>query len=124
MTGQQMEWYRTFPSHGCGMQQHLGLHPNVPDWRVSCHTVKFGRFMSYLYWQMNYHVERHMYAAVPFYNLKRLHRAMAFDTLEPLRGYVRGLRRILEIQKKQQVAPTYCFMPEFPETAAPPKMPT
>ena len=73
-------FFATFLSRGCGIQQHLGLRPDVPDWRVSCHTVRFGPLMSYLYWRMNYHVEHHMYAAVPFFNLPRLHEAIAADT--------------------------------------------
>jgi fatty acid desaturase len=111
----------TFLSRGTGIQQHLGLRPNVPDWRVSCHTVRFGPLMGYLYWHMNYHIEHHMYAAVPFFNLDKLHRAIAFDTPEPLRGYLSGVKRILTIQKQQRRNPDYCFMPVFPSTAAPPK---
>jgi fatty acid desaturase len=115
-------FFISFTSRGCGIQQHLGLRPNVPDWRVSCHTVVFGPLMRYLYWNMNYHIEHHMYAAVPFYNLRRLHRAIAHDTPEPLRGFLTGIRKILSIQKQQREDPGYCFTPEFPPTAAPPRL--
>lgn len=100
-----------FLSQGCGMQQHLGLRPNVPDWRICCHTVLFHPVMAFLYWQMNYHIEHHMYAAVPFWKLPRLHRILAHDTPEPVRGYLAGIRRILWIQKQQKREPGYCYVP-------------
>jgi fatty acid desaturase len=117
-------FFATFLSRGCVMQQHMGLCPDVPDWRVSCHTVKFDPLMGYLYWHMNYHREHHMFAAVPFYNLRRLHEAIAFDAPRPLNGYLAGLARILEIQRRQRREPGFCFVPEFPKTASPPRMGT
>ena len=114
-------FFATFPSKGCVIQQHLGLRSNVPDWRVICHTMKFGPLMGYLYWNMNYHIEHHMFAAVPFYNLKKLHRAIVHDTPEPVRGYIRGIMKIMTIRDEQRRNPNYCFMPEFPSSAAPAK---
>jgi fatty acid desaturase len=101
------------------LQQHSGLCPNIPDWRVICHTVRFGPLARFLYWNMNYHVDHHMYAAVPFHQLPRLHAALASDTPEPLRGFLKGWSRILEIRRRQRREPGWCFVPEFPDTAAP-----
>ena len=113
-------FFATFPSKGCVIQQHLGLRSNVPDWRVICHTMKFGPLMGYLYWNINYHIEHHMFAAVPFYNLRKLHKAMAYDTPEPVRGYLMGIKKIMTIRRQQHRDPGYCFMPSFPSSAAPP----
>jgi fatty acid desaturase len=115
-------FFVTFLSRGCGIQQHLGLRPGVPDWRISCHTVIFGPLMSYLYWRMNYHIEHHMYAAVPFFNLRRLHEAIDFDTPKSLRGFLKGIKRILRIQKRQRKDPGYTYLPEFPPAAAAPRL--
>jgi fatty acid desaturase len=71
---------------------------------------------------MNYHIEHHMYAAVPFYNQRKLHRAIAFDTPEPVKGFLSGIRKILTIQKEQRKNPDYCFTPGFPATAATPRL--
>jgi fatty acid desaturase len=114
-------FFATFLARGTGIQQHMGLCPNVPDWRVCCHTVRFGPLTAYLYWQMNYHIEHHMFAAVPWFNLPKLHQTVAFDTPKPLKGYWRGVWRILTIQKRQRKDPGYCFRPEFGAAAAPPK---
>ncbi|MBT3274313.1 MAG: hypothetical protein HN368_14240 [Spirochaetales bacterium] len=115
-------FFVTFFAKGSGMQQHLGLNPNVPDWRVSCHTVIFRPLAAFLYWQMNYHIEHHMYAAVPFFNLRKLHSAIADDTPVPLKGFFSGFQRIIAIRNRQRKDPEYNFMPEFPDTAAPPKI--
>ena len=115
-------FFAGFLSRGCTIQQHFGLCPNVPDWRVSCHSTKFGPLTAYLYWNMNYHAEHHMYAAVPFFNLPRLHQAMARDLPVPEPGFLAGVRKVLAIQRRQRREPGYCFVPGFPPTAAPPRL--
>jgi fatty acid desaturase len=115
-------FFATFLGRGTGIQQHSGLRSNVPDWRVSCHTVEFGPLTAYLYWNMNYHIEHHSYAAVPFFNLRRLHRAVRSDLPVSVKGYWRGIGRILAIQRMQNKDPSYRYMPEFPPSAAPPRL--
>jgi hypothetical protein len=39
----------TFPTRFCVLQQHLGMCPNVPDWRLSTRTVIFGPMTGFLY---------------------------------------------------------------------------
>ena len=114
-------FFADFLARGSGMLQHIGLSPNVPDWRLSCHTIIFGPIMGFLYWNMNYHIEHHMYAAVPFFNQKKLHRVMTSDTPSPLQGFLRGVRHVLSIQANQRRDESYVFVPEFPSTAAPPR---
>ena len=77
--------------------------------------------MSFLYWNMNHHIEHHMYAAVPFFNLKKLHRIMAEETPKPVVGFLRGVRHMVSIQEKQRADESYVFVPEFPVTASEPK---
>lgn len=109
-------------SRGCQEQQHTGLARNIPDWRVTAYTADFGPVMSYLYWNMNYHAEHHMYAAVPFYNLPRLRKAIEHDLPLPIRGYWRGIAHLIRVKRRHRRDPEYRFTPEFPPTAAPPKM--
>jgi fatty acid desaturase len=77
--------------------------------------------MRFLYWNMNFHIEHHMFAAVPFYNLPRLHALMAHDYPIPLPGFLAGMRRLFAIKREQAKNPSYIFVPEFPSTAAPVK---
>lgn len=113
-------FFGTFLVHGCEIQQHAGLSRDIPDWRVIAYTAKFGPIMSFLYWNMNYHIEHHMYAAVPFYNLPKLHSEIEYDLPYQLKGYWRGVFHVLKTRRMQRLDPDYRFMPEFPPTAHPP----
>lgn len=115
-------FFGSFLIHFCGIQQHSGLMHDVPDWRVIAYTARFGRVMSYLYWNMNFHIEHHMYAAVPFYNLPDLHRELSPDLPVQINGFFRGIAHVFRVRKRQRENPEYRFMPEFPATASPPKM--
>ena len=60
----------------CNNTQHVGLQDNVPDFRLCTRTILLNLVVRFLYWHMNFHIEHHMYAAVPCYNLGRLHEAI------------------------------------------------
>jgi fatty acid desaturase len=53
--------------------QHAGMGENVLDYRLNTRTVKMCRINRFLYWNMNYHVEHHMFPMVPYYRLPELH---------------------------------------------------
>ena len=46
---------------------------NVLDHRLNTRTVKMCVVNRFLYWNMNYHVEHHMFPMVPYYRLPELH---------------------------------------------------
>ena len=48
-----------------GLTQHAGLAENVLDHRLNCRTVYMNGLNRFLYWNMNYHVEHHMFPLVP-----------------------------------------------------------
>jgi fatty acid desaturase len=114
-------FFATFLGKFCGVIQHRGLPPNQPDWRLSCHTVKLGPLLRYLYWNMNYYIEHHMYAAVPFYNTPALHEALNHDLPAQHQGLLFTLRLRVDVKKKQATDPDYYYKPEFPAGAAAPK---
>jgi MocE subfamily Rieske [2Fe-2S] domain protein len=62
-----------------GNTQHAGLAENVLDHRLNCRTVYMNLINRYLYWNMNYHVEHHMFPLVPYHNLPRLHELVKGD---------------------------------------------
>lgn len=111
----------TFLSRSCVALQHTGLSENIPDWRVLCYTVRFGPILRFLYWSMNYHIEHHMFAAVPFYSLAKLHRLVQFDYPAPQKSFLQGMRNLFAVMKKQKTDPGYVYSPVFPETANPVK---
>jgi len=98
----------------CSLTQHIGLVPDVPDFRLSCRTVILGPFLRFLYWSMNYHVEHHMFAAVPYYNLPALRKTIEADVPTAERGLVRNWKGILEVVRRQRNNPEYVFTPDLP----------
>lgn len=71
-----------FLSFVAGVHQHTACEPNNPDFRLCCGDAVLDPFSSFLYWHMEYHIEHHMFAAIPCYNLKKFSRFVA-DQLPP-----------------------------------------
>ena len=114
-------WLRYF----VGVPMHVGLRDNVPDFRLCVRTITLDPISHFLYWRMNYHIEHHMYAAVPCYRLRRLHGILASDMPRP-RTMVGAWKEMRETWKRQQVEPGYQFdtpLPPRPAAAAKPQDP-
>ena len=111
------QWYRYF----VGQTQHAGLRENVPDFRIATRSIRVDPFTSFLYWHMDYHIEHHMFAGVPCYNLKRLRREIAPDL--PVRPSVRGAWRGMRYAwTRQQTDPSFALDVPLPATANPPAL--
>ena len=65
-----------------GMIQHGGLAEDVLDHRLNSRTCLMNPISRWIYWNMNYHVEHHMFPMVPYHALSRLH-ALIKDDLPP-----------------------------------------
>lgn len=65
--------------HGfmCGIHQHACCEANNPDFRISCGDAILDPISSILFWHMEYHIEHHMFAGIPCYNLKKFSRFAA-----------------------------------------------
>jgi len=114
-------FFATFLGKFCGALQHTGLSESVPDWRATCHTVEFNPLMRFLYWNMNFHIEHHMFAAVPFCNLPRLHALALRDYPLAQPSFTAGMRLLYRIRREQRKNPSYIHVPAFPGTASPVK---
>jgi fatty acid desaturase len=106
----------------CNNTQHIGLRDNVPDFRLCCRTFTLNSWVRFLYWQMNYHTEHHMYAAVPCYRLGRLHRLIQHDLPPTPHGLVAVWKDIGGILKKQHPDPTFQHQVVLPPDAAPARL--
>ena len=102
----------------CNGTQHAGLQDDVADFRLCTRTVILNPFVRFLYWHMNYHIEHHMFAAVPCYNLGKLHAVIRHDSPEPSYGLFAAWKEIIGILKKQRVDPVYQYAPELPARVA------
>lgn len=101
-----------------GYTQHAGLQENVLDHRLNCRTVYMNRVNRYLYWNMNYHVEHHMFPLVPYHALPRLHELMKDDCPKPYNGIIEAFQEIIPAVLKQRKDPTYFVTRVLPETAS------
>jgi fatty acid desaturase len=99
----------------CNAAQHAGLADKVDDFRLNSRTFEAHPIIQFLYWQMNYHIEHHMYAAVPFYNLAALHREIENELPPTPRGLCAVWRQIFAINRRQQKDPGYVYYAPLPE---------
>jgi fatty acid desaturase len=112
-------WLQTL----CNATQHIGMQDDVPDFRLCTRTILLNPVVQFLYWHMNYHIEHHMYAAVPCYKLGRLHRLIKHDLPHCPNGIIEAWREIVAIQKIQETDPGYQHVAVLPPTAAPAPVP-
>lgn len=98
-----------------GMTQHAGLAENVLDHRLNCRTVYMNPIHRYLYWNMNYHVEHHMYPLVPYHALPRLHTLVKDDCPQPYSSIFNAWKEILPTVIRQIHDPAYHVKRVLPE---------
>jgi len=87
--------------------QHAGLAENVLDHRLNCRTLYMHLVHRYLYWNMNYHVEHHMFPLVPYYNLPRLHELVKADMPPPYPSLWAAWRELVPAVLRQVREPSY-----------------
>lgn len=69
-------FYGGFMAQFFNITQHAGLKENVHDHCQNCRTFYTNPVFRFLYMNMNYHVEHHMFPMVPFHALRELHEDM------------------------------------------------
>ena len=101
-----------------GLTQHAGLAENVLDHRLNCRTVYMNFINRFLYWNMNYHVEHHMFPLVPYHALPRLHEAVKEDMPKPYPSLLAAWREILPAIFHQTKDPAWHVKRVLPEPKA------
>lgn len=101
-----------------GLTQHAGLAENVLDHRLNCRTVYMSPVNRYLYWNMNYHVEHHMFPLVPYHALPRLHAAVKDDCPTPYPSLIAAWREIVPAVLRQVKDPAFHVKRKLPEPKA------
>jgi fatty acid desaturase len=96
------------------MTQHLGLAEDVTDHRLNARTVRMNAVSRFLYSNMNFHVEHHMFPMVPFYRLPALHAAIAHDLPAPCDGILGAYREIVPAILRQTRDPSHFLRRELP----------
>lgn len=101
-----------------GTTQHAGLAEDVLDHRLNTRTVLMNPVLRFLYLNMNYHLEHHMFPSVPYHALPRLHRLVAADLPTPSRGLWSAYRDIVPALWRQRSDESYDIRPSLRSTAA------
>ena len=102
-----------------GLLQHLGLAENVSDHRLNTRTVMMNPISRFIYLNMNYHVEHHMFTMVPYYNLPKLHNLIKHDLPLPEPSIFTAFRRLVPVLIKQLKYEDAVIIQDLPEGASP-----
>ncbi len=102
-----------------GLIQHGGLAEDVVDHRLNSRTVYMNPISRWLYWNMNYHIEHHMFPMVPYHALPRLHALIKHDLPEPNPSIYAAYVEMVGALLRQQNDPTYYARKELPASARP-----
>jgi len=94
--------------------QHIGLAEDVFDHRQNARTVLMNPVFSFLYSNMNYHVEHHMYPMVPFYRLPELHKLVRHDCPAPYANLRSVYREMIPAPIRQRREPAYFIQRPLP----------
>ena len=110
-------FYGTWLTVIYGLTQHAGLAENVLDHRLNCRTVYMNWLHRYLYWNMGYHLEHHMFPLVPYHALPQLHELIKADCPAAYNGLFEAYREIIPALLRQAKDPTYFVQRQLPAPA-------
>ncbi|WP_265516702.1 fatty acid desaturase family protein [Nitratireductor luteus] len=102
-----------------GLLQHGGLADDVTDHRLNSRTVYMNPISRFIYWNMNYHVEHHMFPMVPYHALPQLHELIKHDLPAPNRSILDGYREMVPAFLRQLRYEDYYVVRALPATAKP-----
>jgi fatty acid desaturase len=93
--------YGTWQMSMTGALQHLGMANNVTDHRLNTRTVMMGPINRFLYLNMNYHVEHHMFTMIPYYKFPAIRELIKQDLPEAELGIFAAYKRLLPLLWEQ-----------------------
>lgn len=102
-----------------GWTQHAGLAEDVLDHRLNCRTIRMNFINRFLYWNMNFHLEHHMFPLVPYHALPKLHELVKADCPDPYPSLWAAYREIIPTVLRQIKNPAYHVRRKLPPTARP-----
>jgi len=102
-----------------GVTQHGGLAEDVLDHRLNSRTVYMNPVLRFLYWNMNYHVEHHMFPMVPYHALPALHEEMKPYCPPASASVFAAFREIIPAIIRQIRNPAYVIERKLPDGVEP-----
>jgi fatty acid desaturase len=102
-----------------GLMQHGALADNVLDHRMNSRTVYINPISRFIYWNMNYHIEHHMFPMVPYHALPRLHELIKNDLPAPTKSMWACYKEMIPVWARQMRGEDMFLVRELPPTAKP-----
>lgn len=102
-----------------GLMQHGALADNVLDHRLNSRTVHLNPISRFIYWNMNYHIEHHMFPMLPYHALPRLHEMIKNDLPKPSPSIWACYKEMLPVWARQMRGEDVYLVRELPPTAKP-----
>jgi fatty acid desaturase len=100
-----------------GITQHAGLAEDVLDHRLNSRTIMMNPVFRFIYWNMNYHQEHHMFPMVPYHALPALHEAIRSQCPATYPSLLAAFREIIPALLRQAKEPTYHVERSLPSGA-------
>jgi fatty acid desaturase len=85
----------------CSLTQHAALAENERDHRLNTRTVDMNPVSRFLYMNMNFHVEHHIFPMVPFHALPKLHEKVKAQLAPAYPGFIAVYRELIPALIKQ-----------------------
>jgi fatty acid desaturase len=98
--------------------QHMAMSQDVDDHRLCTRSMTNGWLGRVLYWNMNYHIEHHVYPSVPFHALPALNAAIRDQLPVPSPSLFAAHAEIVRTILAQRTDPTATAHPSMPASAA------
>ena len=108
--GAFVQWYMS-------LLQHAGLEQNVPDHRLSTRTIYMNPIFGFLYMNMEYHLEHHIYPLVPFYALPSLHQRIKDQLPAPYPNTLAAYRELIPELLIERKNPAHSIRRPLPDRA-------
>ena len=103
--------------HLFALSQHVGLAQNVRDYRLNTRTIHLGPVLGFLYMNMQYHLEHHLYPNVPYYHLPALHELIKDQCPPAYNGLWPVFTEMLPVLWRQRKDPNYYIKRILPDSA-------
>ncbi len=104
------------PMHGIvRILQHGGLETEVADHRRTTRSMYVSRPFQWIYLNMNFHIEHHMFPMVPFHALPQLHSEIKDQLPEPSPGIWAGMTEVVRAMRRQRIDSSYRIPNRVPQ---------
>lgn len=101
------------------LSQHAGLREDAHDHRQNTRTFTMNPAFEFLYNNMNYHIEHHLYPLIPFYNLPVLHEKVRDQLPHTYGSLTEVTRETVPAIWRQAFEPDFFLTRQVPSPAAP-----